>query len=37
MGIAEALECERTELMPLPTPFDGYAEELARVTSTCLV
>ena len=24
-------------LMPMPTPFDGYVEVLARVSSTCLV
>ena len=23
--------------MPMPTPFDGYIEVLARVSSTCLV
>lgn len=37
LRIAEALECERAELMPLPAPFDGYVEESARVSSTCLV
>ena len=37
MSIAEALACERGELMPLPVPFDGYVEESARVSSTCLV
>jgi hypothetical protein len=35
--IAEALEQEQTFLMPMPTPFDGYVEILARVSSTCLV
>lgn len=24
-------------MMPMPTPFDGYVEQLARVSSTCLV
>ena len=24
-------------LMPMPEPFDGYVEKLARVSSTCLV
>jgi len=23
--------------MPMPTPFDGYVEKPARVSSTCLV
>ena len=27
---------ERAELMPMPTPFDGYVENPARVSSTCL-
>jgi hypothetical protein len=31
------LEHERTFLMPMPTPFDGYVETPARVSSTCLV
>ena len=31
------LEHERTHLMPMPTPFDGYVEKPARVSSTCLV
>lgn len=35
--IAEMLEHEQLELMPMPAPFDGYAESLARVSSTCLV
>jgi hypothetical protein len=35
--IADALEQERAYLMPMPTPFDGYVEVLARVSSTCLV
>jgi transposase len=35
--IADALEQEQAYLMPMPTPFDGYVEVLARVSSTCLV
>jgi hypothetical protein len=37
MTIAEALEHEQPQLMPMPTPFDGYVEVPARVSSTCLV
>ncbi len=33
----EMLEQERLELMPMPSPFDGYVEKPARVSSTCLV
>jgi hypothetical protein len=36
-SVAEMLEHERTHLMPMPTPFDGYVEKPARVSSTCLV
>jgi transposase len=36
-SLAEMLEHERTFLMPMPTPFDGYVETPARVSSTCLV
>ncbi|GAB1384003.1 IS21-like element IS1326 family transposase [Burkholderiales bacterium] len=36
-SIAEMLEHERSHLMPMPAPFDGYVEKLARVSSTCLV
>ena len=36
-NIAEMLEHERTFLMPMPAPFDGYVETPARVSSTCLV
>lgn len=35
--VAEMLEHERGQLMPMPAPFDGYVEEVARVSSTCLV
>ncbi len=31
------LEHEQAHLMPMPAPFDGYVETLARVSSTCLV
>jgi len=37
LSIAEVLEQERAEMMPMPVPFDGYVEKEARVTSTCLV
>jgi hypothetical protein len=36
-SVAEMLEHERTHLMPMPAPFDGYVEKPARVSSTCLV
>ena len=36
-SVGEMLEHERTQLMPMPEPFDGYIERPARVTSTCLV
>jgi len=36
-SVAEMLEHERAELMPMPAPFDGYVEKPARVSSTCLV
>jgi transposase len=35
--VAEALEHEQTQLMPMPMAFDGYVESVARVSSTCLV
>ena len=35
--MAERLEHDRSHLMPMPTPFDGYVEKPARVSSTCLV
>jgi transposase len=35
--VAEMLEHERPHLMPMPEPFDGYVENPARVSSTCLV
>ena len=36
-SVAEVLEQERTELMPMPSSFDGYVERSAKVSSTCLV
>ncbi len=36
-SVLEMLEQERLELMPMPSPFDGYVEKPARVSSTCLV
>jgi hypothetical protein len=36
-SVAEMLEQERTELMPMPTVFDGYVERSVTVSSTCLV
>ena len=35
--LAEALGREHAYLMPMPTPFDGYVEIMARVSSTCRV
>jgi hypothetical protein len=37
LSVAEVLELERAEMMPMPAPFDGYVERAARVSSTCLV
>jgi transposase len=36
-SVAEILENEQAHLMPMPEPFDGYVENPARVSSTCLV
>ncbi len=36
-SIAEMLEHERAQLMPMTQSFDGYVEKPARVSSTCLV
>ena len=36
-SVAEMLDHERAQLMPMPEPFDGYIEKPARVSSTCLV
>ena len=37
LSVADVLEQERTELMPMPEAFDGYIERSAKVSSTCLV
>ncbi|MGH7461793.1 MAG: Mu transposase domain-containing protein, partial [Longimicrobiales bacterium] len=37
LTVAEVLELERAELMPMPTAFDGYVERAARVSSTGLI
>jgi transposase len=37
LSIAEMLEHEQPQLMPMVSPFDGYVEEPGRVSSTCLV
>mmetsp|Transcript_66689 Transcript_66689/g.164352 ORF Transcript_66689/g.164352 Transcript_66689/m.164352 type:complete len:504 (-) Transcript_66689:1692-3203(-) len=36
-SVAEMLEHERANLLPVAQPFDGYVERMARVSSTCLV
>ena len=36
-SVAEMLELEQAEMMPMTAPFDGYVEKLARVSSTCLI
>ena len=37
MKVADVLQDEQTQLMPVPRPFDGYVELLARVSSTSLI
>ena len=37
LTVADALEHEQAHLMPMPAPFDGYVELVARVSSTCLI
>lgn len=37
LTVADVLELERAELMPMPTAFDGYVERTVRVSSTCLI
>ena len=37
LSVAEMLEQERTQMMPMPSAFDGYVEKSVRVSSTCLV
>ncbi len=36
-SVAEMLALEQADMMPMTTPFDGYVEKPARVSSTCLV
>jgi len=36
-SVAEMLEQEHAHMMPMTAPFDGYVENLSRVSSTCLV
>lgn len=37
LTVADVLELERVEMMPMPTAFDGYVECTVRVSSTCLI
>ncbi len=37
LTIAELLQDERLQLMPMPKPFDGYIEHPLRVSSTALI
>jgi transposase len=37
MTVAEVLQDERLQLMPMPKPFDGYVEQPVRVSSTSLI
>lgn len=37
LSLAQALERERSRMMPVPRLFDGYIEQPARVSSTALV
>jgi transposase len=37
MTIADVLQDERMQLMPMPKPFDGYVEQPVRVSSTSLI
>ncbi|NJD33626.1 MAG: IS21 family transposase [Betaproteobacteria bacterium] len=36
-SVAEMLEHEQSHLMPMPAAFDGYVDQQAKVSSTCLV
>ena len=36
-SIADVLQMEQPHLRPVTMPFDGYVEQLLRVSSTCLV
>ena len=35
--MAQAWERERSQLMPMPRPFDGFVDHTKRVSPTCLV
>jgi hypothetical protein len=37
LSLAEMLDHERPQLMPMVAAFDGYVEALGKVSSTCLV
>ena len=37
LTIADVWQQEQTHLMPNPAPFDGYVEQVARVTATSLI
>lgn len=39
LTVADVLELERVEMMPMPMPtaFEGYVERTVRVSSTCLI
>ena len=37
LTIADVWQQEQTHLMPNPAPFDGYVEQMARVTATSLI
>jgi len=37
LTVAEVLEPERVEIMPMPTAFDGYVERTVRGSSTCWI
>ena len=37
LTVAEVLELERVEMVPMPTAFDGYVERTVRVSSTGLI
>jgi len=36
-SLAECLEDERPQMMPVPSAFDGFIEHSKRVSSTCLI
>lgn len=37
MTVADVLQDERLQLMPMPKPFDGYVEQPVRVSATSLI